>query len=140
MALVSAVGNANATLPMPSTPVEMNIEVITPIQASTSPVVERYTQKRIDGLLRYYSSKYAVSYQEMKQVMIDESNGDIYAKGKAGEIGLFQFKPATFNRFEKLLGEDLSIKNPEHQIKLACWCFAHGYSPHWTTFIKNKSF
>ena len=87
----------------------------------------------IDGLLKHYSAQYAVSYEEMRRVMMCESNGKIDAVGdKDKAYGLFQFWENTFNLFAKDLGEKLEWKNPEHQIKLASWAFSKGKQTHWT--------
>lgn len=87
----------------------------------------------IEGLIRRYSTQYSVSYEEMRRVMLCESSGKIDAVGDNGlAFGLYQFHENTFNMFAKDLGEKLEWKNPEHQIKLANWSFAHGKQTHWS--------
>ena len=48
-----------------------------------------------------------------------ESSGNQGAIGKAGEIGILQFMPSTWELFNKKYGFDLSINNPDDQIFLA---------------------
>lgn len=89
--------------------------------------------EKIKDLIRQYSTQYAVSYEEMRRVMMCESQGNPNAVGDNGRAyGLFQFWENTFNLFAKDLGEKLEWKNPEHQIKLASWAFSVGKQTHWT--------
>ncbi len=59
--------------------------------------------------------------------MYCESEGDPYAIGPNGEIGLLQFHPDTFYRI--FGGSD--IWNPWEQIDIAAFAFANGYADHW---------
>jgi len=93
----------------------------------------------IEALLKKYSEQYAVSYEEMKRVMMCESGGKVDVVGDGGNAyGLFQFWEGTFYYIASRTGEDLDWKNPEHQIKVACYGFAHGFQPHWTCWKPIK--
>jgi len=64
------------------------------------------------------------SKTETKNILIDclikyESGGDKNAKGKAGEIGILQFMPGTFDFFSKRYNLELDINNSNDQILLA---------------------
>ena len=105
------------------------------IQSSSGAITERETLgvEAIKDLIRQYSALYAVSYEEMRRVMMCESSGKIDAVGDNGKaFGLFQFHENTFKMFAKDLGEKLEWKNPEHQIKLASFAFSKGKQTHWT--------
>ena len=62
-----------------------------------------------------------------------ESRFNPRAKGAAGEYGLLQFLPSTFDRMKLDAGYDwFNIKNPLHQIILADWAFSNGRAHEWS--------
>ena len=61
-----------------------------------------------------------------------ESGLDNTKIGKAGEIGLAQFKIGTWIAFNKMRGTDLDIYNPYHQAELMVWSFRNGLQNHWS--------
>lgn len=68
----------------------------------------------------------------LEKVILCESSGRNNAVGKAGEIGLLQFQPATWELWTDKMNKDLDINNPEHQIEVYFWALNNGYSRHWT--------
>jgi len=65
-----------------------------------------------------------------------ESNWDNSARGLAGEIGLAQFLPETFEWLCKLSGMDLDIYEPQDQLKLLDWSLRHNRGYLWTCYRK----
>lgn len=61
---------------------------------------------RIDGIIAKYANAYGVPVKLAHAIVRVESNYRINARGKAGEIGLMQIKPAT----AKLMGYSGSAK------------------------------
>jgi len=61
-----------------------------------------------------------------------ESGLDNTKIGKAGEVGLSQFKIGTWNAFNRQRGTDLDIYNPYHQVELMAWSFRNGLQNHWS--------
>jgi len=55
--------------------------------------------------------------------------------GNAGEIGVFQFLPATWREFEQRSGKfNLNIDSVSDQIEMTIWAFEHGFQNRWTCF------
>ena len=73
---------------------------------------------------------------EIYQIVKCESGWDNSARGKAGEIGLAQFMPQTWEWMSKLAGFQGDIRNADDQLKLLKWGLANGYEKHWTCFGK----
>ena len=76
--------------------------------------------------------------RDMSRVMLCESgfrqfrdNGEL-VRGKAGEIGIAQFKRSTFIWMSDLAGLNGNIENPYDQIELMAWAFKNNYQSHWT--------
>lgn len=84
--------------------------------------------------LSQLSIQYGVNYSELLAVINCESGFDNSARGKAGEIGLAQFMPATWEFFNKLRGTKLDITNPYDQISMIVWSFSEGLQNHWTCY------
>ena len=61
------------------------------------------------------------------------NNGDIVV-GAAGEIGIAQFMPSTWESFNKTRGTNLDINNIEHQLDMIVWAFENGLKHHWTCY------
>ena len=88
----------------------------------------------------YYPSVYVLGTIH-KNTLVDkiiqcESDWDNSARGKAGEIGLAQFKIQTWNYFNKLRGTDLDIYNAEQQVEMLEWGLRNGMENHWSCFKK----
>ncbi len=54
--------------------------------------------------------------------------------GQAGEIGIAQFKPATWKWMNEMRGTDLDILNPLAQINMIDWAFGQGLADQWTCY------
>lgn len=78
------------------------------------------------------------NYNELEKVIQCESSFDNSKIGKAGEIGIAQFKIETWNYFNKIRGTKLNINNPYHQIDMIVWAFNNGYQSHWSCYWKTK--
>lgn len=72
----------------------------------------------------------------LKKMVVCESGGNIYAIGRAGEIGILQFMPSTWALWISKMDKNLDINNPEHQIEVYHWAIKQGYSRHWTCWRK----
>ena len=68
------------------------------------------------------------------KIMLCESGKDNLARGKAGEIGIAQFMPRSWDYFNDLRGTDLDIYSEEDQKDMLNWCIKEGYSFHWTCY------
>ena len=80
-------------------------------------------------------------YNELIEDVIQcESGWDNSKRGKAGEIGLCQFMPKTWEYFNKLRGTNLDIYNEEHQLEMIYWAFDNNLQNHWTCYriLTNK--
>lgn len=76
-----------------------------------------------------YVVKYAQAFhapeKELLQVSKCESNFNPNAIGDGGKAkNIFQYHEPTFNRYEKLLGEDLDYNSYHDQAKLTAFVFA----------------
>jgi hypothetical protein len=80
-------------------------------------------------------------------VMIDEllmceSSGQHYNKdgtikrGKAGELGIAQFKIGTWEYFNKLRGTNLDIYSEKDQLDMLRWCLENDLGNNWTCYEK----
>ena len=68
----------------------------------------------------------------VQEVIFCESGFDQSAIGKAGEIGIAQFMPKTWDWFNKIRGTNLDINNIEDQLNMIFWAFNESYENHWT--------
>lgn len=79
---------------------------------------------------------------QVEQVLMCESGGKQYnqngtlVRGKYGEIGIAQFKIATWNLFNKMRGTNLDIAKEEDQISMIMWAFQNGLKFHWVCYSK----
>ncbi len=73
---------------------------------------------RIDGIIARYANAYGVPVKLAHAVVRVESNYRISAKGKAGEIGLMQIKPATAELMG-YRGSAAGLYDPDTNIKYA---------------------
>ena len=130
-ALIPAQAQAPYNSPLARNYVEQLKSPVIPLETITMPL-ER-TELPIRDKIRLAAEKYGISYKWLLNVLICESNLNNEARGKAGEIGIAQFMPATFYSFAQIKG----LKNPNihdefQQIDLTAWAFANGLSYHWT--------
>ena len=77
---------------------------------------------------------------EIYRVIQCESGWDNSKIGKAGEVGLAQFMPATWKMFNEIRGTNLDIYNEKDQIEMIGWAFENGYQNHWTCWKLDKSY
>ena len=87
-------------------------------------------------LVGIYATKYGVSYNELYKVILCESNFNNLARGLAGEIGIAQFMPNTWNRFNQIRETELNIYNVEDQLDMVSWAFQHKLKSNWTCYRK----
>ena len=70
----------------------------------------------------------------MIKIIQCESSFNSNAVGLAGEIGLAQFMPKTWELFNKERGTDFDIKNDLDQINMLAWGLENGKGKHWTCY------
>lgn len=77
--------------------------------------------------------KYELDYERFYGLAMCESTLNPDAKGKAGEIGIFQFMPTTFSDYAERynLKADFSIHETNHQIELAARMIADDKASEW---------
>lgn len=95
------------------------------------------TTMSVDQQIDYFSSLYGGDSRVIKRVMQCESNGDHSTVGDGGlSNGIFQFQKPTFNRMEKVFGEDLDYESQYDQVKLGVWALSNPkYAKEWTTYV-----
>ncbi len=71
---------------------------------------------------------------ELYRLVECESGFNAEARGKAGEIGLFQYMPKTWIYFNQLRGTNLDIYSPEDQLSMTLWAWSKNYQEHWTCY------
>ena len=69
---------------------------------------------------------------EMLRVLQCESGLDNSRIGKAGEVGVAQFMPKTWEWFNELRETHLDIHNLNDQLNMFVWAFENGYAENWT--------
>ena len=72
----------------------------------------------------------------MEAVIMCESSGNQEAIGKAGEIGIAQFKKETWNWMTKLAGYNGDIDNESDQRFMLYWGLENNYEKHWSCYSK----
>ena len=82
-----------------------------------------------------------LKFQSLGSLVYDivqcESGWRQEAIGKAGEIGLAQFLPKTFEWFKGLANRpDWDINAPEDQLEALEWGLNNGFGSHWTCWRK----
>jgi len=81
---------------------------------------------RYDSLIRKYCSRYELDFHLVKALVHEESRFDADARGKKGELGLMQIKPAVGAEFWERhnrpgVYESSMLLRPEHNIEVGCW-------------------
>lgn len=94
--------------------------------------------EEIMSIIAKYALKYEVSYNELFLTIKCESDFSQSARGKAGEIGIAQFMPATWNYFSDLFGFAGNINNADNQIELMAIAFKNNLKYHWTCYKNLK--
>ena len=76
----------------------------------------------------------------MMEIINCESGGQHYDKdgdikrGEAGEYGIAQYMPGSWEYFNKLRGTNFDIYNERQQINMLEWCLNNNLGEHWTCF------
>lgn len=95
----------------------------------------------IEQQIVYFSTLYGADSNIVLKVMECESGGNHQVTGDGGRSnGIFQFQRSTFNRMEKILGEDLNYDSQFDQVKLASFALSKPeLAREWSSFrsIKN---
>lgn len=93
----------------------------------------------LDELATKYSAMFNVPPQLIKAIVWQESRGKIYARGKAGEVGLMQIRPETavveWLRGNKITSaiSDKQLFDPETNIEIGTWYLAWT-GKHWKNY------
>lgn len=110
-----------------------------------SPVLAEAPKQEVKDLtvkemIEYYADYYGASEKELSTTFKCESNFNQKAIGDGGKaVGIAQYHKPTFDRFSKLIGENLDYYSVHDQIKLTSYIFAEypQYRTHWTCFSKH---
>jgi len=87
----------------------------------------------IEAELWIIARKYKLDYERFYGLTHCESRLNPNAKGKAGEIGIFQFLPSTFSYYAEIYKKaGFSIHNTNHQIELSALMISNGLQDLWT--------
>lgn len=83
-----------------------------------------------------YATVYRAPEKKLESLFRCESTFRQNVIGEEGEIGVGQFKPDTFKRLAKLMGEELNIHSYSDQIKLVSWLSVNHPNEmrNWTTW------
>lgn len=79
-------------------------------------------------LVSYFSARYGANEDEVRWILNNESRLTCNPKGwndGGSAYGIAQYHKATFERYEKLFGEDLNYYSCYDQIKLFAYQFAN---------------
>lgn len=110
---------------------------------SSSTLYVHASELTTEEIIQEQADYYGVSSVEMYRVakcessLLHEKNG-VIVKGKAGEIGLFQYMPATFFWFSQMLGKKLDINSKYDQSRLTAFAFSRGLQNHWSCYKMLK--
>jgi hypothetical protein len=102
------------------------------------------------GYTRGYSDGYTAAQNDQKTQVIEtmvsqvtfceSSNKHEGVWGKAGEYGVAQFKPRTFQWMARMAGHpEYRIGNRNDQIAILRWAIKNGYGNHWSTCYKKAA-
>lgn len=98
----------------------------------------RSGKEQIKQAISEIAAKYGGNYYILYEVLICESSLNQSARGLAGEIGIAQFMPATWEMWNKERGTDLDIYSVKDQLNMIGWAFKQSYQKHWSCFKKLK--
>lgn len=72
------------------------------------------------------------TYELALKIIVCESDGKHYVKGRHGEFGLAQFKKETFELFKKKMNRpELRWTNKWDQLIVLLWALKNGKASHW---------
>ena len=114
--------------------------IVLPVKSAQAPTREKPIPTDVKGMISYYAEQYGANEHQLMVVAFCESGYRPNAVGDGGRAkNIFQFHEPTFDRFSRLLGEELNYNSAHDQAKLAAFIFAHypQYRSHWTCFSKN---
>ena len=109
----------------------MPVPVLAPIQEipyNSLFLDGRYSEPALDEI------RLSEAYTSLQSLIMCESSGNPKAIGKAGEIGILQFLPSTFEDFSERYSLRLDIYNPDHQVELSSKMIENGYGRLWTCY------
>jgi len=86
--------------------------------------------------ITYWAHQFNVNPNDMADVLMCESRWKQSARGALDEIGIAQFRPATFKEFSKKYGWEMDIYNENDQLKLMSKMFSDGFQYLWTCWKK----
>jgi len=113
--------------------IDETTQVLNPIESlSYTPTIDE-----VKRALVYAAEIYGLNESQLLRVANCESGFKYTAVGKAGEIGILQFMPSTWEYWNKELGVNYDIYSSKDQIYLVAWAWNNGYQNHWTCFFKN---
>lgn len=107
-----------------------------------APVVEKRVPTNPKELIVHFADMYGANEDELLVVAFCESGYKPHAVGDGGRArNIFQFHKPTFDRYARLMGEELSYDSAHDQAKLAAWIFKHYPKERraWTCWTKNFS-
>lgn len=115
------------------TPKNPKVEVSElPLVQQNALIGQRVVLTTIEGELWWMAKKYDIDYDRFYNLAWCESTLNQSARGKAGEIGIYQFLPDTFTRYAKLYKKvGFSIYNINHQIELTAQMISEGEENNW---------
>ena len=101
------------------------------LEIEETPVSELSIDEQID----HYATLYGVDNSLIKKIVQCESNYKTTAIGDGGRArGLLQYHQGSFERHEKLFGEDLDYHSSHDQIKLGTFAISKGMGREWTSY------
>lgn len=95
----------------------------------------------VNEQISYFSELYGADVSLVRKVIECESGFDNSNIGDSGlSRGIFQFQRSTFNRMEKLLGEDLNYESQYDQLKLGIYAMSKPeLAREWSTWVAIKN-
>lgn len=118
------------------------IATVTPAMAQAPTQTPPPKVLSVTETIEKYAEIHDVSLEELLTVAKCESGYNPKAVGDGGRaVNIFQYHKPTFDRFSKLMGEQLDYYSYYDQSKLTAWIWKHypQYKNHWTCFTKFYS-
>lgn len=104
-----------------------------------APIQDKPKVLSVKETIEKYAEIHDVSLHELLTVAKCESGYNPKAVGDGGRaVNIFQYHRPTFDRFSKLMGEELDYYSYYDQAKLTAWIWKYypQYKNHWTCFTK----
>lgn len=117
------------------------IATISPAMAQ-APIQDKPKVLSVKETIEKYAEIHDVSVEELLTVAKCESGYNPKAVGDGGRaVNIYQYHRPTFDRFSKLMGEQLDYYSYYDQAKLTAWIWKYypQYKSHWTCFSKFYS-